>query len=336
MTSKQPVTMDDIAKLARVSKPTVSRALSGSSLVKQVTKEHVLSVAREHGYAVNRNAQKLRHKRTNTIAVSLDFRSHEQNHISDPFIFDLLAGVSEALGDRCQDLLLCAPNHNDVDSFRQILSSKGADGFIVLGQGHREDMLGELAQSGAPFVVWGAGNEETPYCVVGSNNYLGGTLAGRYFLERDRSKFLFVGDTSFREIYQRRAGLQNAVEESGNSMSFYDIVLSSFSFESAFEAATNFLAATREPPDAVFAFSDTAAMAFIHAFRAAGLNIPEQVSVVGYNDIPSAAFFSPPVTTIRQDIYQAGQLLVSNLMQMLEGLPARSSTIKTELIVRET
>ncbi len=253
MTAKQPITMDDIAKLARVSKPTVSRALSDSPLVKQDTKDHVVSVARQHGYAVNRNAQKLRHKRTNTVAVSLDFRSHQQNHISDPFIFELLAGVSEALGDRSQDLLLCAPNHNDVDSFTHILSSKGADGLIVLGQGHREDMLGELAQSGAPFVVWGAGNYETPYCVVGSDNYLGGTLAGKYLLEHNRSKFLFVGDTSFREIYQRRAGLQKVVEEFGNNVSFYDVVLSNFSFESAFEAATNFLAVTRELPDAVFA-----------------------------------------------------------------------------------
>lgn len=336
MTAKQPITMDDIAKLARVSKPTVSRALNDSPLVRQDTKDHILSVAREHGYAVNRNAQKLRHKRTNTIAVSLDFRSHKQNHISDPFIFDLLAGVSEALGDRNQDLLLCAPHHNDVDSFRHILSSRGADGLIVLGQGHREDMLSDLAQSGAPFVVWGAGNSETPYCVVGSDNYLGGMLAGRYLLGRGRRKFLFVGDTSFREIYLRRAGLQTVIEESASSLSFSDVVLSNFSYESAFEAASNFVAATREPPDAVFAFSDTAAMAFIHAFRAAGIDVPRRVSVVGYNDIPSAAYFSPPVTTIRQDIYQAGRLLVSNLMQMLDGEPATSSLIKTELIVRET
>ncbi len=336
MTVKQPITMDDIAKLARVSKPTVSRALSDSPLVKQVTKDRVLSVARKHGYAINRNAQKLRHKRTNTIAVSLDFRSHEQNHISDPFIFDLLAGVSEALGDRCQDLLLCAPNHNDFESFNQILSSRGADGLVVLGQGHREDMLGELGQSGAPLVVWGARTDDTPYCVIGSDNYLGGLLAGRYFLERNRSKFLFVGDTSFREIFQRRAGLQEATDESNKDILFYDIVLSNFSFDSAYEAATKFLAVTREPPDAIFAFSDTAAMAFIRAFREAGFDIPKAVSVVGYNDIPSAAYFSPPVTTIRQDIYQAGRLLVSNLMQMLDGLPAKSSTIKTELIVRET
>lgn len=161
-------------------------------------------------------------------------------------------------------------------------------------------------------------------------------LAGGYLLERNRHRFLFVGDTSIREIYQRCAGLRKEVEDSGMEASFYDIVLSSFSFESAFDAATDFLKVTREPPDAVFAFSDTAAMAFIHAFREAGIDIPRQVSVVGYNDIPSAAYFSPPVTTTRQDIYQAGRLLVSNLMQLLDGMSARSSTIRTELIIRET
>ena len=336
MTTKPMITMDDIAKLAKVSKPTVSRALSDSPLVKPETKSHVLSVAKEHGYAVNRNAQKLRHKRTNTIAVSLDFRSHQGNHISDPFILELLAGVSEALGERSQDLLLCAPNHNDATSFNQILSARGADGIIVLGQGHREQMLNELAGGGAPFVVWGAGTQNTPYCVVGSDNYLGGLLAGRYFLERKRSKFLFVGDTSFREIYLRREGLRKAAEESASDVAFFDIVSSNFSFESAYNSAKRFLAMADENPDAIFAFSDTGAMAFIRAFREAGLDTPKDVSVVGYNDIPSAAYFSPALSTIRQDIYQAGRLLVSSLMQQIDGLPVGPSIIKTELIVRET
>ena len=336
MSAKQTITMDDIARLAKVSKPTVSRALSDSPLVNPDTKRHVLSVARSHGYAVNRNAQKLRHKKTNTIAVSLDFLSHRKSHISDPFVFDLLAGVSETLGDRNQDLLLCAPAHNNSDAFRQILSSRGADGFIVLGQGHREKMLIEFARTGAPIVVWGAGTDDTPYCTVGSDNFLGGQLAGRYFLEKNRRRILFVGDTTFREISWRRAGLKKAADESTAEVTINDVVLSRFSYESALKTANIFLETTPEPPDAIFAFSDTAAMAFIRALADRGLRVPEAVSVVGYNDIPSAAFFSPSITTIRQDTYQAGRLLVSNLMQILDGLTPKSATIKTELIVRET
>ena len=336
MTGKRAVTMDDIARLAKVSKPTVSRALSDSPLVNKDTRNRVLSVANEHGYAVNRNAQKLRHKRTNTIAVSLDFRSHQQNHISDPFMFELLAGVSEALGDRNQDLLLCAPNHNDANAFRQILMSRGADGFIVLGQGHREDMLNEFAESGAPLVVWGAAPQGGNYCVVGSDNYLGGQLAGRHFIEKGRRHFLFVGDASFREIGLRRDGLQHAADESEFDITVDDIELRSFSYESAFESANRYVDVIETPPDAIFACNDSTAMAFISAFRDADIDVPGDASIIGYNDIPTAAYFCPPVTTIRQDIYQAGRILVAKLMRILDGDTPKSALIKTELIVRQT
>ncbi len=336
MKHKRTVTMDDIARLAKVSKPTVSRALSNSPLVKDKTREHVMTVARKHGYAVNRNAQKLRHKRTNTIAVSLDFHSHKQNHISDPFIFELLAGVAQALGDLNQDLLLCAPDHNDADAFRQMLLSRGADGFIVLGQGHREDMLEAFAASGAPLVVWGAPGKRTRYCVVGSDNFLGGQLAGRYFIDKGRRRFLFFGDTSFREIQLRRNGLQHAATAHGSDIRIDTLSLNNFSYETAFVAATKYLAGDNPRPDAVFAFSDTAAMAFVCAFRDAGVQVGKDASIVGYNDIPSAAYFSPPVTTVKQDIHQAGKQLVSSLIRLLNGEKVPSSTMQTELIVRQT
>lgn len=336
MPSKPAKTMDDIARLAKVSKPTVSRALSGSPLVNPQTKKHVLAVARKHGYAINRNAQKLRHKKTNTIGVSIDFLSHKKNHISDPFIFELLAGVSEALGNRNQDLLLCAPNHNDTGAFQQITASGGADGFIILGQGHREQMLNEFALTGTPFVVWGSGADATPYCVVGSDNFLGGQLAGRYFIEKKRCRFLFVGDTSFREMYWRRQGLLEAAKESSHAVHIADVVPSNFSYEAAFDAAKNYLQAAATPPDAVFADSDTAAMAVISVLHDMGLKVPQGVAVVGYNDIPPARHFYPPITTIRQDTYEAGEMLVENLMLMLDDRPPHSTTIKTELVVRDT
>ncbi len=328
--------MADIARLANVSKPTVSRALSNSPLVNAKTRDRVLSVAAEHGYAVNRNARRLRQKRTNTIAVSMDFRSHRENHISDPFMFELLAGVSEALGDHNQDLLLCAPNHNDSVAFRQILNERGADGFIILGQGHREGMLKEFASTGAPIVVWGAAAPDANYCVVGSDNFRGGELAGEYFLENGRRHFLFVGDTSFREIHLRREGLKSAIANGEAAIVLDDIELHGFSYESAYEAATRYLDSIESRPDAVFTWNDTAAMAFISAFREAGASIPGDVSVVGYNDIPAAQYFSPPITTIRQDTHQAGRMLAAKLLRIVEGDPAKSASIRTDLIRRDT
>jgi len=336
MSGKRQVTMDDIARLAQVSKPTVSRALNNSPLVKEKTRNRVLSVAREQGYAVNRNAQKLRRKRTNTIAVSLDFGSHQQGHIADPFMFELLAGVSEALGDRNQDLLLCAPRHNDADAFQNILWSRGADGFIVLGQGHREDMLNEFAATGAPLVVWGAGAENAEYCVVGSDNFLGGVLAGRHLLQKGGRRLVFVGDTSFREIGLRFAGMQKAAKEKPYDVSTDCVDLHGFSYDAAYEAALRYLDITEDRPDGLFASNDTVAMAFISAFRDSGIKVPDDISVVGYNDIPTAAYFTPRLTTIRQDIYQAGRVLVAKLMRILDGESPGSALIKTEIIQRQT
>ncbi len=336
MSEKRAVTMDDIARLARVSKPTVSRALNNSPLVKKKTRDHVLAVAHEQGYAVNRNAQKLRRKRTNTIAVSLDFGSHQQGHIADPFMFELLAGVSEALGDQNQDLLLCAPRHNDADDFQRILWSRGADGFIILGQGHREEMLKEFAATGAPMVVWGAGADDAEYCVVGSDNFLGGKLAGQHLLRKGGRHLVFVGDTSFREIGLRYAGMQRAADERPYDVRTDCIELHSFSYDAAYEAANRYLDVTENRPDGLFASNDTVAMAFISAFRDAGIDVAGEISVVGYNDIPTAAYFTPRLTTIRQDIYQAGRVLVAKLMRILDGETPGSALIRTQLITRQT
>lgn len=336
MRGKPVITMGDIARLAGVSKPTVSRALRDSSLVNEETKSRVLEVAKAHGYAVNRNAQNLRYERINAIAVSIDFMSHQRNRISDPFIFELLAGVSEALGNLNQDLLLCAPNHNDVDSLQHIILSCCADGIIFLGQGHREALLAELGSRGVPLVVWGARDESAAYCVVGSDNFDGGVQVGRYFLEAGRREILFVGDTTFGEIALRRGGLKSALEDSGKDMNLSDLPLSVFSYESAYNAIQSHFKSVPQTPDAIFAFSDTAAMACARAAKERGLSVPEDISIVGYNDIPAAAYFEPPITTIRQDTYQAGELLVAKLMGVLNGERPPSVTLPTELIVRAT
>ncbi len=333
--AKRITTMDEIALRANISKTTVSRALSGSPLVNDKTREHVLAVAREHGYAVNRNAQKLRNARSNTIAVSMDFHSHRKNHISDPFIFELLAGVSEALGEENLDLHLIAPNRNTLESWQEMQASKAVDGFIFLGQGHREDLLEQFSALGAPMVTWGAKRFKEPYCIVGSDNFLGGQTAGRYLLEKGRKNILFVGDAEFHEIYWRLEGLKNVVEAEPDTR-VSTMTLSKFSYESAYQSAMEFFSSTAEPCDAVFAYSDTAAMAIIHVLLKMGLKVPEDVSVVGYNDIPTSAFFSPAITTIRQDVHQAGDMLVKKLVKLIDGVKTRSTSIGAELIIRDT
>lgn len=338
MKSKQRAkNMADIAALARVSKPTVSRALRDSPLVTPETKAHVLAIAGKYGYAVNRNAQKLREKRTNTIAVVADFKSFPGSRITDPFTFELLADVAQALAVRNQDLLLCAPAVDENHAYQSLLASRHADGIIFLGQGRRDPVLRALAATDAPFVVWGAVARDQPYCTVGGDNQRGGELAGERFARQRRRKALFIGGgNEHLEMKQRRQGFEKILRAQNPATGIAAIALSDFSFESALAAISAHLELKANIPDAIFAASDTIAMAVYAALRGRGLKIPHDVSVVGYNDNPHAAWCAPSLTTVRQDTRQAGALLVEQLMLMLEGAKARSIMLPAELIVRES
>lgn len=326
-------TMQDIARLANVSVPTVSRVLSGSPLVTAEKRERVLEVARAQGYAVNRNAQKLRHARTNTIAVILDFGSPSHGAIGDPFAFELLASVSEALSIRNQDLLLSPPGLNNVRAFKDFYRARGADGFIVLGQGTRDEMLRDLGREKMPLVVWGAVSDDSGYCAVGSDNLLGGRLAGNHFLAAGRERWLFIGDIRHEESRLRFEGLRKAA--AGHAVTIDLLPIASMAIIAIAESISAYLTGPSQP-DAAFAFSDTAAMSVIGAFKEKGLIAGRDFSLVGYNDILPAAHFSPALTTIRQKTDLAGALLVEKLFQQMDGERPQSTTLQTEIVVRDT
>ncbi|GAA6140111.1 LacI family DNA-binding transcriptional regulator [Arenicella sp. 4NH20-0111] len=332
---KKQITMDDVARLANVSKPTVSRALSGNPNVTEQTREKVLAVAREHGYAVNRNARKLREKHTNTVAVVLDFSSHRRDRISDPFIYELLAGVSEALSVRNQDLLLSPPTLTNVDSYRDLVMSRVVDGFIMLGQGANDALFSELHELNVPLVVWGGKTDDTEYCTVGSDNFLGGYLAGERFVTNKCKDVLYVGNSEHLELRLRRDGLRKALNTAHYDIKFRELEIEDFSFSSHFESMARLLKKS-SAPDAIFTYSDTAGMAVINALNEHGLEPIKDYFLIGYNDIAQASHFSPRLTTIRQDTFLAGSLLVEKFMSVLNKNNPTSSTIPTELIVRGT
>lgn len=326
------VSMADIARLANVSKPTVSRVLNGSPLVTAETRERVLAVAREHGYAVNRNAQRLRQVRSGTVAVLLDFAPHRAGRIADPFVFELLAGVSEALSIRDLDLLLSPAGLDDAQACLDLLRARTADGLIFLGQGKRHGIFTELARAKAPFVVWGAVDPANPYCAIGSDNRRGGELAGAYFAERGAKRWLFVGDTEHREIGMRFEGMRAAA---GPGVTVDSLSVEHMAYAATYQRVQRYLK-EQPAPDAVFAFSDTAAMAVITAFREKSLNAPADYALVGYNNIPPAAHFTPAITTIEQETHIAGTLLVEKLVQAIEGMRPKSALLPTRLIRRDT
>jgi DNA-binding LacI/PurR family transcriptional regulator len=329
-------TMDDIARLAKVSKPTVSRAFKDSPLIKRATKERILAIARRHGYSVNWNAQKLRTNRTKTVAVVMHLPPQTSEHVSAPFFFQLLNDVARGLWVRQHDLLLCSPEADDAYSYEVMISSKRADGIIFLGQGPGDGWLKDLARTRVPFVVWGAVDEVSSYCTVGSDNRKGGMLAGERFLELGRDRIAFVGNRSHPEMELRRQGLGAALSSAGKRADIVDLEIPDFTFETGHAAMAEYIARAGSELNAVFAGSDTVAMGVVVALREANLRVPDDVSVIGYNDLPIAKYFQVPLTTIRQDTFQAGSLLVEKLFQLFDGGKPSSIKVHTELVVRQT
>ncbi len=329
-------TMDDIARLAKVSKPTVSRAFKDSPLVKPATKERILAIARRHGYSVNSNAQKLRTNRTNTVAVVMHLPPQSSEHASAPFFFQLLNDVARGLWVRRHDLLLCSPEADDAYSYEVMISSKRADGIIFLGQGPGDKWLKDLARTRVPFVVWGAVDAHSSYCTVGSDNRRGGMLAGQRFAELGRDRIVFVGNRSHPEMEQRRQGLEVSSRSTRKPAEIIDLEIPDFTFETGYSAMAAYLTRTGPGPNAVFCGSDAVAMGVVVALLEAKLKVPDDVSVIGYNDLPIAQYFRLPLTTIRQDTFQAGSLLVEKLFQIFDGGKPRSTKVPTELVIRQT
>ena len=203
----------------------------------------------------------------------------------------------------------------------------------MLGQGARGAMLRELARTDVPVVVWGAVEEDSGYCAVGSDNRAGGRLAGERFVAQGRRRFLFVGDIHHAELRLRYEGLKQVADAHGIPLD--QISPPSMAYAATMDAARDYLVSGKRP-DAVFAFSDTAAMAVISAFRDLRYRTPGDYSIIGYNDIPPAAHFTPAISTIAQETGVAGSILVEKLMQLLDGGRPKSVMLPTRLIVRDT
>ena len=326
-------TMADLARLAGVNVSTVSRALSDSPLVKPETKAEILRIAGEIGYSVNVAARHLRRQSSEAIGIVIPLTPDSEQTISDPFFLEMVGAVSEAAADHGYDLIVSLPRADNEIAERRLLQTGRADGLIVIGQAGRSERLNALGDLKQKIVVWGGHVEEADYALVGSDNVRGGYMAAAHLLERGRRHLVFLGDVALPEVGLRYQGFQAALRERGLTSEDAATIHSGFGGRGAMAALRAYLDSGREV-DGVCAASDVLAMAAIHALNAASMSVPGQVSVVGYDNIGQSALFTPPLTTIDQNIRQGGQLMVEKLLAQLAGGPVSSSHTPTELIVR--
>jgi DNA-binding LacI/PurR family transcriptional regulator len=336
MTQRRPTSFD-IAALAGVSQPTVSRALSGSPAVSEATRSRVLAAAEQLNYKVDKNASGLRRQQAKTLAL-LFFEELPDHSEINPFYLSLLGPMVRRCADRGYDLLI---------SFQQLSSdwhvdyedSRKADGIILLGYGdylQHQPRLQKLVERGTHFVRWGCAGEGAIGATVCCDNEQGGFEATIHLLQQGRRRIAFIGTAGagFPEVEERWRGYCRALRAAGiepDERLRGDAAPS----ESEGRAAVAELLANGVEFDAIFAASDVAAIGAMHALQQAGRGVPE-TAVVGFDDIPAASLASPPLTTVTQDARRAAEALVDTLITSIESGAAEDQVLPVRLTVRES
>jgi DNA-binding LacI/PurR family transcriptional regulator len=299
-------TMEDLARLAGVSVSTVSRALNDAPLISARTKQR--------------------------IAIVTPYVMGQPLPLSHPFFLELIAGIGEAARKRDCDFTVSHVSAASYDDLVRVTTTSRASGVIFLGQATLHASFNALADTGARFVVWGAHFPDQRYRSIGSDNFGGGRRATAHLLRLGRRRVVFLGGHD-PEAMQRHRGYLDAHAELGVPVDPILLGQVEFELESA-EAAISKMLGRGTAFDAVFAASDLMALGAIRALRGAGKRVPEDVSVVGYDDMLLARLSSPALTTVRQDTFEAGRLLVSSILDDVD--PGRNGLIATTLIVRES
>ena len=329
----------DIAYLAGVSQPTVSRALRGSKSVSAATRANIERIARELNYTVDKNASSLRSQRTHTLALLFFEDPTPDQSMINPFFLSMLGSITRQCALRGYDLLISFQQmHNDWHVAYQ--DSHRSDGIILLGYGDYQlyrSKLEHLVEMDTRFVRWGSVSDDNIGLTVGSDNVGAGMQAGRHLIEIGRRTIAFLGDASDHapEFQDRYAGLCQAMEAAGLSP---DPALrrDAISSEESGHAAARALLASGRPFDAIFAASDLIAIGAMRALTEAGLRLPHDVAIIGFDDIPAANLTSPTLTTVMQDMKSAGELLVDALLRRLDDLPVERAVLPTRLIKRQS
>jgi len=329
----------DIAYYAGVSQSTVSRALRNSPLVSDRTKEKVQRIAEQLNYKVDKNASNLSTQQSGNLALLLFQDPTADDSQINPFFISMISSIIRASNNKGYDLLVSFQVLTD-DWHADYEDTRKADGIILLGYGdytdYRDKLL-HLEDQGTHYVRWGAPRENQAGLSIGTDNYRGGATVAEHLLALGRKRFIFVGNISkgSPEFAGRYSGFKQTIEESGTDCMISQ--LDAVSSEQAGDKAAKALLSFNEPFDAIFCASDIIAIGVMKRLRNAGINIPKDVSIVGFDNIPIAEYVRPPLTTVQQNTLNAGEILVETLIANINSdTPEKPTLLEPKLIVRES
>lgn len=322
----------DIARMARVTHPTVSRALRYSPLVHPRTAERIRKIASEAGYQASAVARGLVMRRTRTIGLVV-------TTIADPFISGVVRGAEQTARDLGYNVMLADSNADPVREQKivQSFAEQRLDGIIVTSSRVGALYLPMLEAMRVPIMLV---NNQYPGSFVHAvmiANIEGTRAVVRHLIELKHRRIAYIGDQfGYQSDVERMSGYREALEAARIPVQ-PELVVHGDSRTEAGARAMNQLLNLDRPPTAVCCYNDMTALGAMHAIYARGLRVPEDISVTGFDDLFFAPFTHPPLTTVRQPVHRMGQLAMENLAKLISGEESVAQVrIEAELVIRQS
>ncbi len=328
------VTISDIARHARVSKATISRVLNHKPDVSPETIERVQTAIRELGYVPSAQAVSLARGRASCIGMLVP-------GLTWPLILEILRGVTEELEHSAYSIMLFNMSSSE-DAIRRLVTqavrAKQIDGLVVLTPPGMLDYVENLHNHGLPTVLIDDRGYNPSFPSVTTTNLEGAYLATRHLLEQGRRRIAFInGNREFGCSHDRQQGYLNALADAGIEPDPALIYEGDFT-EGRGAIGMRLFLERGVPLDAVFAANDQMALGVLKVLHDAGKQIPDQIAVVGFDDIHAVSYTTPALTTIRQPFFEMGQMAVRLLLERLGGGEIANAPVflPTTLVVRES
>lgn len=331
MNKKTNLTINDVARLADVSKKTVSRVINKSPLLSDKTRCHVERIIKEMGFVPNPQARALALRRNFIIAVIHDNPNAQ-------FLVTIQKGILDVIKDTEFGLMVQPVNRNSADILEVIsnfLERQRPYGVLLVPPISQRDDIANLCNSyGTRYVRMASVELDKPEHMVISNDRSGVIQAVQYLIEQGHKKIALVeGPKGFASAQERRLGYEQAMYEAGLEIQPWMIADGSYTFESGIAAGKKLLN-RKERPTAIFVSNDVMAVGVLIAAQEMNVHVPNQLSIVGFDDTPQSAQVWPPLTTVRWPISQMAQRAAHKLIANEEDSPIEEILLESELIKR--
>jgi LacI family transcriptional regulator len=327
------ITIKNVADRAKVSITTVSHVVNGTRRVSEKSRQRVLHAIHDLKYVPSAVARSLKINRTHTLGLIV-------SNNTNPFFAEVARGVEDGCYEAHFNVILCNSDDDPAkhDRYVRVLSEKQVDGLLLLSSGSASDMPGPLDALSVPHLEVDREIEDRGADMVQVDHFLGGTLAAEHLLSLGHRRIAcIVGPGSLVPAQRRLAGYKAALHAAGVNVSDAWIKESDFTASGGHRAMVELLSMPLRPT-AVFATNDLMALGAICAASQAGLSVPRDISIVGFDDIALAAYTTPPLTTVAQPMHELGRLAAKVLIDRVEerDRPGRREILDPSMRIRQS